>query len=137
MASPSQLRKRLRSLAEEIPSLVRAAQEATPLWRGLVHDARRKCGKPNCRCADGEPHVSTVLSDRSGDKQRNFTLVGKDLLLFTGLTEDYRAVRKARARFVKITNEMLDLFDRLEEVRRTDAMRRHGGKLPPPREKTP
>jgi hypothetical protein len=133
MANPSRLRQRLKNLAQEIPSLVQLVLERTPLWRGLVHDARRKCGKPNCRCADGAPHVSTVLSDRSGDKQRNFTLAGRDLALFTRLTEDYREVRKARARFVRITGEMLDLFDRLEEVRRTEAVRRHGGKLPPPR----
>ncbi len=133
MTAPSKLRKRLRDLAIEIPSLVQIAQARSPLWCGLVHHARRKCGKPNCRCAEGGLHVSTVLSDRSGDKQRNFTLVGKDLVRFSRLTEDYRLVRKARARFVKITKEMLDLFDRLEEVRRDQAVRRYGGKLPPPR----
>jgi len=135
MSSPSQLRKQLHRLAEEIPFLVKIAQDRTPLWRGLVHQARRKCGKLNCRCAHGELHVSTVLSDRSGEKQRNFTLTGPDLVLFTERTEEYRKVRQARARFVKITRQILDLFDQLEEIRRNTALRRHGGKLPPPRKK--
>ena len=137
MPSPSQLRKRLRLLAEEIPALVRVAEQRSPLWRGLVLDAKRKCGKPNCRCARGELHVSTILADRSGKKQRSLALAGKQLVLFTKLTEEYRRVRGVRARFVKITKEMLAIFDALEEARRREAVRRHAGKLPPPREPPP
>ena len=135
MTSPSHLRKRLWLLAQEIPDLVQCAVQRPPLWRGLVHDLKRKCGKPNCRCTRGELHVSTVLADRSGKRLRNFTLAGKPLALFTEMTEEYRQVRKSRSRLVKITREMLSLFDRLEELRREVAVKRHGGKLPPPREK--
>ena len=134
MPSASHLRRRLRELTGEIPALVRVANVRSPLWRGLVHDAKRKCGKPNCRCARGELHVSTVLADRSGERQRSLALAGKSLVLFTDLTEAYREVRRARARFVKITKEMLLIFDALEEARRNEAVRRHAGKLPPPRE---
>ena len=130
----SKTRQRLRNLAAEIPSLVDIACDRSPLWRGIVHEARRKCGKPNCRCYRGELHVSTVLADRSGEKPRNLPLHGKQLLLFTDLTEDYRKVRRVRTRLVQVTREMLALFDRLEEARRKEAVRRHGGKLPPPRE---
>jgi len=132
MTDSSPIRKRLRILSDEIPSLVRVALRRSLIWRGLVYEARRKCGKPNCRCADGELHVSDVLSDRSGTKQRNIPLAGKTLVIFTRMTEEYRKVRKSRARFVKITKEMVELFDRLEEIRREEALGRHGGKLPPP-----
>jgi hypothetical protein len=135
MQTTSQLRKRLLQLAEEIPALLPCVFESSPLWRGQVHDAKRKCGKPNCRCTRGELHVSTVLADRSGSRLRNLSLPGKTLALFAKMTEEYRLVRKTRARFVKITKEMLSLLDRLEEVRRELALKRHGGKLPPPREK--
>ena len=135
MTSPSHLRKRLRLLAEEIPGLVQCAVRRPPLWRGQVHDVKRKCGKPNCRCTRGELHVSTVFADRSGQRLRNLTLAGKPLALFTRMTEEYRQVRQARARLVCITREMLSLFDRLEQLRREVALKRHGGKLPPPREK--
>ncbi len=134
MPTASHLRKQLRQLVDEIPALVRVASERSPLWRGLVHDAKRKCGKPNCRCTRGELHVSTVLADRSGERQRSLALAGKQLTLFTNLTEEYRKVRRARARFVKITKEMLALFDALEEARRNEAVRRHADKLPPPRD---
>ena len=129
----SKARQRLLRLADEIPAIVHTACERSPLWRGSVHDAKRKCGKPNCRCQRGELHISTILADRSGEKLRNLPVKGKQLLLFTEMTEEYRQVRHARARLVKITREMLDLFDRLEEARRKEAVRRHGAKLPPPR----
>ena len=131
--TPSKLRQKLQELAEQIPPLVALAQRRSPLWRGIVHSIRRTCGKPNCRCARGELHVSTQLADRSGTKLRNLSLQGETLRLFTRMTEDYREVRQARARLVKITREMLELFDRLEEDRRREAVRRHGKKLLPPR----
>jgi hypothetical protein len=130
-------RQRLRQLADEIPVLLDTACGSSPLWRGIVHDARRKCGKPNCRCQRGELHTSTILADRSGSKLRNLPVRGRQHLLFTEMTEEYRKVRRARARLVKITREMLGIFDRLEEVRRQEAVRRHGAKLPPPRPPKP
>lgn len=30
--------------------------------RGTILRLRRRCGKAQCRCADGEPHASWVLS---------------------------------------------------------------------------
>jgi hypothetical protein len=41
------------------------------LVRGSVVTHRRRCGKPNCRCADGEAlHESTVLSYFEGGRTR-------------------------------------------------------------------
>lgn len=41
----------------------RIAQLATGQWflRGTLSVGKRKCGKPNCRCAAGEPHASLYL----------------------------------------------------------------------------
>lgn len=133
--SASQARKRLLQIAGEIPSLVDIACGRSPLWPGLVHEARRKCGKQNCRCAKGDLHVSTVLADRSGKRQRNLPLKGNDLQLFTGMTEAYREARRARARLGKTVKEMMELFDRLEELRREKALMLHAGRIPPPEEK--
>lgn len=127
--NPSRLRQRLRQILGELPSILRPVFRSSPLWRGGVSDSRRKCGKENCRCTRGELHVSPLLADRSGDKQRSFTLKGDELRLFTKLTEDYRAVRRARAEIVKITREMLEILDALEKGRREQAMKRHGKRL--------
>ena len=130
MASRARLRQRLHRLTEEHTRLLEVAYELTPLWRGLVLDAKRKCGKPNCRCARGELHVSPMLSDRSGERQRSLAVKGKDLELFGRLTEAYRKVRASRVRLVKIQREILQVFDALEAARRQEGERRYGGRLP-------
>ncbi len=58
--------------------------------RGTVLVHRRRCGKPNCRCATGEAaHESTVLSYKKD---------GKTSLLMLPSTE-VEPVRRATARY--------------------------------------
>jgi hypothetical protein len=131
MASRAKLRRQLDRLLEEHRRLLEVAFDRAPLWRGSVHEARRRCGKPTCRCTRGELHVSTVFSDRSGEKQRNLTLKGKALERFRKMTEAYRHVRRHRARAVAVQREILEIFDVLEAARRQDAVDRHARELPP------
>lgn len=131
MPTASPLRQRLRRLVEEHPRLLELAFARSPLWRGQVHDLARRCGKPSCRCTRGHLHVTPVLFDRSADRPRTLTLKGPDLSLFTRLTEDYRALRQARARLVRIHREILEIFDALDAERRRRAVERHGARRPP------
>lgn len=49
----------------------KTAPKVPRLVRGSVVVHRRRCGKPNCRCADGNAlHESTVLSYSEGGKTR-------------------------------------------------------------------
>ena len=49
----------------------RATSGPERMIRGSVVTHRRRCGKPNCRCADGEAlHESTVLSYSEGGRTR-------------------------------------------------------------------
>lgn len=130
MASPASLRRRLTQLLDEHRKLLQVAFEATPLWRGIVHEARRRCGKPTCHCVEGEPHVSTILSDRSAARQRNLALPGKTLERFRTMTDNYRRVRKKRVRIAVLQREILEIFDALEAARRQGALRRYGRELP-------
>jgi len=115
-----------RSLRAHIAQIVAGA--------GILHGSlvvrKRICGKPNCHCAEGEPHVATVFADRSEGRQRNYCLHGPDLALFRKMTEAYRKVRANRVRLVKVQREILQLFDALEEDRRLEGERRHGARLP-------
>ncbi|CAN5448531.1 hypothetical protein BH23ACT9_BH23ACT9_20390 [soil metagenome] len=36
------------------------------LLRGTLTTFRRRCGKPSCHCADGEPHASPALTFTEG-----------------------------------------------------------------------
>src|SRR3954466_16303436 len=51
------------------------ARQIPRMIRGSVGGQRRRCGKPNCRCADGEQlHETTVLSYSEAGRSRTVML---------------------------------------------------------------
>lgn len=44
------------------------------LLRGTLTTFRRRCGKPSCRCATGEPHGSPALTYTEAGRTRTITL---------------------------------------------------------------
>jgi hypothetical protein len=52
----------------------RAAQivSSYPLLRGSLSVRNIRCGKPNCKCAEGEPHLSLYLVQSRKGKPRQF-----------------------------------------------------------------
>lgn len=56
-----------------------ASSPADLLLRGSLITLRRRCGKPSCRCAQGQPHCSPALSFSAQGKTRILTLTS-DLL---------------------------------------------------------
>jgi hypothetical protein len=58
----------------------RRSREPEPLvLRGSVFTFRRRCGKPNCRCAAGDAHESPALSYTEEGNAKTLTLTGADL----------------------------------------------------------
>ncbi|MBI5244890.1 MAG: hypothetical protein HY922_14580 [Elusimicrobia bacterium] len=57
--------------------------------RGSLYTLRRKCGKPTCRCSDGEQHETPALS---------YSLHGSTKLL-TLRPQDVREVKAALKRY--------------------------------------
>ncbi len=53
----------------------RIARRPEPLvLRGTLTTFRRRCGKPSCRCAGGEPHESPALTYTEGGRTKTLTL---------------------------------------------------------------
>lgn len=69
----------------------RRPTDETQMVRGSLFTLRRKCGKPTCRCATGEPHETPALAYPEGGRTRTLTLTGVDL----------REVKAALARYQK------------------------------------
>ena len=44
------------------------------LLRGTLTTFRRRCGKPTCHCAAGEPHESPALTYTQGGRTKTLTL---------------------------------------------------------------
>ncbi len=64
------------------------------LIRGSVITHRRKCGKPNCRCADGTAlHESTVLSYSQAGKTRFVMLPAEQVSAVRAATGRYQAAK--------------------------------------------
>lgn len=71
----------------------RGAREL-PLLRGVLFTLRRKCGKPGCRCATGEPHESPALAYPCGGRTKTMTLSEQDVPGVGAALERYRAARE-------------------------------------------
>ena len=72
----------------------RATSGPERMIRGSVVTHRRRCGKPNCRCADGEAlHESTVLSYSEGGRTRFVMLPGAEVAAVRAAVERYSAAR--------------------------------------------
>ena len=122
---PSPLRQELSQLLKELEDLTALFKRKSPLWKGTVYTLRRKCGRPNCRCAKGELHETTVLSDRSGRQSRTIPLKGNDVNRFRSITQRYRRVRTARARVATISKRILAIIDQLTEIRLEEGHEKH------------
>ncbi|MCA1700373.1 MAG: hypothetical protein LC790_16330 [Actinobacteria bacterium] len=73
--------------------------------RGSVVVQHRRCGKPNCRCADGRQlHEATVLSYSEQGRSRTVMLDPAEVAAVRAAVERYRA---AQARLEAAGNEGL------------------------------
>ena len=116
----SRIRQSLSQLAEEIQGLLPAFMDRRPMIKGTVYEQRRKCGKPTCYCASGEPHSSMMLSRSVRGRTELMKVPAGELKDFQVLTERYQKFRRARARLGQIYKEMIGLTDQLEKARRKD-----------------
>ncbi|MCK5651423.1 MAG: hypothetical protein KAJ42_08610 [Gemmatimonadetes bacterium] len=116
----SQLRKSLTDRVQELKGLLPILLARQLMVKGSVYPLRRKCGKPTCHCADGTPHESMVLSWSEEGRTRLRSISGRSVDRLKRLTERYGRFRKARARLVQISKEILEIANRIEEVRRRE-----------------
>jgi hypothetical protein len=113
----SSIRSRLATAQQALQVLLQDCFGREPLLPGSLYTLRRKCGKPNCRCARGEPHESTVLSYRGQGRPQNISPPAEQIDALRQMTDDYRRVRQARAKLVRWQRQILKLVDELEAVR--------------------
>ena len=120
----SSLRSQVRAVQQQIEELCKAFLGREPLLPGSLYTLRRRCGKPNCHCADGELHASTVLSYRGQGRPQNITPAPEHLEDVRKLTDCYRRFRQARTQLLRLQRQLLTLIDRLEAARVQEGKRR-------------
>ena len=85
--------------------------------QGSLYLLRRKCGKPNCRCARGQLHESWVLTRSEGGQSRLYTVAADQRGRLRPWAREYRRWQLARARLVKQSNTIVKLVDELADPR--------------------
>jgi hypothetical protein len=71
----------------------RSSRSEGSLLRGTLTTFRRRCGKPTCRCASGEPHESPALAYTEGGRTKTLTLADADVAEVAAALARFQAAR--------------------------------------------
>jgi len=116
----SRLRQSLVHLVSEMKQLVEPFFSDRPVIKGTVYELRRRCGKPGCKCAQGELHVRMVVSASEKGKTQLRVIPRGFLVEAQQKVGRYQELRRMRARLVAIHREMLKVLDEMEVMRREE-----------------
>lgn len=116
----SRLRQSLVQLSDEIRQLIEPYLSDKPLIKGSVYELKRKCGKPNCKCVQGQLHGRMVVSASEKGKTLLRVIPNGFLVEVQSKVGRYQRLRRARARLVEIHKKMLQVMDEMEAMRREE-----------------
>jgi hypothetical protein len=119
-----QLSKDLSSLRQQLwrayaasARTLRRLQRSAPMVQGSFYLLRRKCGKPNCRCARGQLHASYVLTRSEQGKDRLYAVPKDQRAQVRQWAAEYRRYQRARAVLTRRHMKLLALVDQMAEQR--------------------
>lgn len=113
----SNLRQQLWRAYAAIAHTMRRLQRSDPMVQGSFYLLRRKCGKPNCRCARGQLHASYVLTRSEQGKDRLYTVPKDQRARIRQQAAEYRRYQRARAVLTKRHVKLLALVDQMAQQR--------------------
>jgi len=116
----SRLRQQIYKLQREHARLIQRMLKSRGMVKGSVVTLARRCGKPGCKCNRGEKHKSKYLSISEGGKTRMVYLKPGMEMKVGEAAERYRRFRRARAQLVKVQKDILDSFNRFEQIQREE-----------------
>ncbi len=116
----SRLRQTLVHLVSEMRQLVEPFFSDRPVIKGTVYELRRRCGKPGCKCAQGELHACMVVSASEKGRTRLGVIPRGFLVETQQKVRRYQELRRIRARLVAIHLQMLKVLDEMEAMRREE-----------------
>jgi hypothetical protein len=111
------LRQQLWRAYAALAATLRRLQRSELMIQGSFYLLRRKCGKPNCRCARGELHPVYVLTRSEAGKDRLYPVPKEQRAEVRKRAAEYRRYQRARAVLVKRHLRLLALVDQIAEQR--------------------
>jgi hypothetical protein len=116
----SQLRHCLRRLSDELRQLIIPSFSDKPVIKGSAYELKRKCGKPGCKCAQGELHSRMVVSASEKGKTILRVIPHGFLVGVQAKVRRYQELRRARTRLVEVHRKMIQVIDEMEVMRRQE-----------------
>ena len=98
------LRQQLWRAYAALAHTLRRLQRSQPMVQGSFYLLRRKCGKPNCRCATGQLHAAYVLTRSEAGKDRLYTVPKEQRARVRQWAAEYRRYQRARAVLVQTSS---------------------------------
>ena len=111
------LRQQLWRAYAALAHTLRRLQRSQPMVQGSFYLLRRKCGKPNCRCARGQLHPAYVLTRSEAGKDRLYPVPKAQRAEVRKYAAEYRRYQRARAVLVKRHLRLLALVDQMAQQR--------------------
>ena len=116
-AELSKLRQQLWRAYAALGTTLRRLQRSEPMVQGSFYLLRRKCGKPNCRCAAGQLHASYVLTRSEVGKDRLYSVPQEQRAQVRKWAAEYRRYQRARAALAKRHLRLLSVADQIAQQR--------------------
>ncbi|MFN7950627.1 MAG: DUF6788 family protein [bacterium] len=110
----SRLRQKLLELGQDYQRhLEQLIGERGPLVRGSFGTRARRCGKPGCRCTQGELHESKYLTGSDDGRIRQIHVPAADEVEVQVGVDRYRRFRQTQARLIDLARSHQALADQL------------------------
>lgn len=120
----SKRRQEIRQRQDSLCALIGRLQCGGPMIKGSVYSRSRRCGKPQCRCARGEPHRDRVLAVRQGGRMAIRRLDASVDSATGEAVLAWRLFRRHRAELARACRNLLRAVDGLAALR----MAKSGGR---------
>jgi Family of unknown function (DUF6788) len=116
-ADLSRLRQQLWRSHAAIQRLLQRLARSKPMVQGSFYWLQRRCGNPNCRCAQGELHGSWVITRKARGKGWTYVVPTEERGRLRQLTLEYRQYVRGRALLVKRQAQIVAMVDQMAELR--------------------
>jgi hypothetical protein len=125
-APTSALRRQLWRQFRASGRLLRLMTKEAKLLPGSFYLLRRKCGKPSCRCAQGQLHATWVLTRSESGQHKLYPVPPQDRARVRKLVAAWKRAQKARTKLLRLNAQLLALADEIVHKQQVD--------WPPPHE---
>lgn len=112
-ATTSALRRQLWRQFRASGRLLRLMTQEAQMLPGSFYLLRRKCGKPSCRCAQGQLHTTWVLTRSESGQRKLYPVPPVERARVRKLAAAWKRAQTARAKLLKLNAQLLALADEI------------------------